>query len=229
LKKPYLKLYDKVDGFKVYLVDGSYIRSHLNDQFTNFAQHYRFPKMIPLKEFWLDDEYSNPKEYKFFIDHLLEEWKVMNRGVSYDKAIVEADAEEQRERDLEESGRFKIAKLGKIGDVAVWLVDGRKVRDDDFIDFTEGGHDLVYDFIPPNEIWLDNAVKPEERPYILAHEFDERKKMAETGEAYKHAHNQASYLELNLRHTKPNMGRLVHRKGRHKINKPIMTMLSKIK
>ena len=49
MKKPYIKKYGKVSGFKIYLVDGKYIRSNMDEEFTNCGQHYQF-KFIPKDE-----------------------------------------------------------------------------------------------------------------------------------------------------------------------------------
>ena len=40
--------------------------------------------------------------------------------------------------------------------VRVWVVDGRLVRSVFDVDFTEGGHDRVYEYVSPREIWIDN-------------------------------------------------------------------------
>lgn len=43
LKLPYLEKVDKRGNLEVWIVDGSYIRSHIDAEFTNFGQHYSFP------------------------------------------------------------------------------------------------------------------------------------------------------------------------------------------
>lgn len=218
MKNPYLELYKKENGFRVYIVDGAYIRKNLNDQFTNFGQHYRFPKMIPTKEIWIDKDYGNPNEYKYFIAHSIKEWELMRKGKDYDTAIAEADELEHGLRNKDEDNQYKIKQLDEIDGLSIWLVDGKKIRDDCFIDFTEGGHDLVYDWIPENEVWIDNSVSAKERAYIIAHEVKERQKM-EKGEKYKQAHNEASFFERHLRHKLPNIGRINAKKSRHHTKK----------
>jgi hypothetical protein len=213
MKKPYVKLYKKQNGFKIFIVDGSYIRSNLNDQFTDFGQHYRFPKMIPTKEFWLDKDFSNEPEYKYFIAHLMKEWELMKKGKNYKVAITEGDAVEQRMRNLDEAKDYKLKRLEDMDGIQVWLVDGEKIRDDVYTDFTEGGHDKVYDWIPPGEIWVDNNISAKERPYVIAHEYNERLQMAD-GVQYNPAHNRASFYERYLRHAVPNIGRLNAKKSR---------------
>jgi hypothetical protein len=47
LKPPYIQKIDQRGDLAVWIVDGSYIRGHINKEFTNFGQHYAFP-YIPL-------------------------------------------------------------------------------------------------------------------------------------------------------------------------------------
>jgi hypothetical protein len=50
-------LHHKLDtrgDITVRIVDGVYICGHMDEEFTNFGQHYRF-KFIPKNEFWIDN------------------------------------------------------------------------------------------------------------------------------------------------------------------------------
>jgi hypothetical protein len=212
--KPYIRMSGQVDGFNVWVVDGCYVREKLDEEFTNFGQHYEFP-VIPAAEFWLDEE-NSPGEQKFFIDHLLIEYRLMAGGMDYDRALDEADKAEKAERLATPAGRDGSALLaghrreelvarvhkqvldeGR-GGVKVWVVDGELVRDVFFIDFTEGGHDWVYDFVPAGEVWIDDDVRPEERRFILLHELHERALMS-SGWAYGRAHRDSSRIESHYR------------------------------
>jgi len=211
LDKPYIRKYDNRGDFVIFIVDGNYIRTNLDDQFTNFGQHYQF-KFIPLLEFWLDEE-AAPDEMEFYIDHLLVEHKLMAQGVPYEDAIVKSDQVERTERkklkisrDLK--GNLILPKNSKIhihiykklsNDITVWIVDGRLVRNKLDIDFTEGGHDFVYDYVPKNEVWIDNDLKLHEIDYILLHELYERNLMSK-GMGYLQAHTRASRVETYCRH-----------------------------
>lgn len=208
---PYIRYIGHRGKLKIYTVDGGYVRSNLDEEFTNFGQHFRFA-CIPEYELWLENE-AVPDERRFFIDHLLVEWKLMKQGLSYDVAITYASAKERSERArsrdpnkiLNRSGIPDPAKVhlrlltGTNSDVKVWLIDGRLVRSDFYIDFTEGGHEFVYDFVPPSEVWLDNDLAVSEYPYVLLHEFYERSLMAK-GMIYNNAHRRASKLEWSCRH-----------------------------
>ena len=83
--------------------------------------------------------------------------------------------------------------------VQVWIVQGRLVRSVFDIDFTAGGHDYVYEFVPANEVWIDDDIAEEERGYVLLHELHERNRMS-TGWSYDKAHAESSRLEYHCRH-----------------------------
>ena len=111
LKPPYLEQVDKHGDLNIWIVDGNYIRGHIDEKFTNFGQHFRF-SYIPEKELWLDQEAYND-ERQFFIEHLLVEYRLMKHGMPYEDAIVEADKHERNER--RRAGDLKkITKRNKI-------------------------------------------------------------------------------------------------------------------
>lgn len=210
-KPPYLKKVGNRGRISIWVVDGAYVRAHLDEEFTNFGQPLVF-ECIPKDEFWLDKE-AQEDEQRFFIDHLLMEHRLMERGVPYDEALERADkfelAERKRAGDV-----HKLTKGGDLPDakkvhvrlwkalesgVSVWIVDGRLVRSVFDIDFTEGGHDYVYEYVPQNEVWIDNDLDEAERPYVLLHELHERNLMAK-GWTYSKAHDDSSRIEYNYRH-----------------------------
>ncbi|MGA9751398.1 MAG: hypothetical protein WBS54_06395 [Acidobacteriota bacterium] len=212
LKPPYLERDETRGDIQVWIVDGPYIRGHVDEEFTNFGQHYRFP-YIPEKEFWIDRE-AEHDERRFFIDHLLVEHRLMAGGMPYEKAIVLADQAERKERRRAGDVR-KVTHAGKQlpegkevherlwkrleNGVSVWIVNGRLVRSVFDIDYTEGGHDYVYEFVPQNEVWIDDAIEEAERPFVLLHELHERNRMA-SGWPYSKAHAESSQVEFHCRH-----------------------------
>jgi len=209
---PYLRKDEKRGDFQVWIVDGAYVRGHIDEEFTNFGQHYRYP-YIPEKEFWIDKE-AEHDERVFFIDHLLVEHTLMAKGIPYDEAITEADRVERRERrragDVSKvthrgqqlpdpkAAQEKLWKKLENG-IEVWIVNGRLVRSVFDIDFTAGGHDHVYEFVPQGEVWIDDAIEEKERGLVLLHELHERNRMAE-GMPYSKAHLESSRLEFRCRH-----------------------------
>ena len=209
LKPPYLSKLAERGRFAVWSVDGTYIRARIDEEFTNFGQHFRF-KYIPMDEFWIDKE-AGHGEVEFFVDHLLVEHRLMAKGMPYDQAIEIADGAERAERrksaDFRRGlraglpdGRSVHERLWKsLADgVNVWIVNGRMVRSLFDIDFTEGGHDHVYEFVPTNEVWIDDDLEEVERPYVLLHELHERNLMAK-GWDYDRAHADSSKIEYHCR------------------------------
>ena len=212
-KNFYLKKIGSRGKIVIWLVDGIKIRRDLDKEFTNFGQHFCFP-FIPKYEFWIDRE-AVPNERRFFIDHLLIEWQLMKKGYPYSRAFRLADEKELSER--KKAGDFKkamnekgVLSVDKVhcrlletinNKISIWLVRGRLVRSVFDVNFTEGGHDLVYNYIPKNEVWLDNDVLAKERAYIILHELYERSLM-EQGLAYSTAHRKASDIEWRARHDK---------------------------
>ena len=95
--------------------------------------------------------------------------------------------------------RTKLWKKLKKSNINVYIVDGESVRNQHDVDFSEGGHGYVYDYIPKNEIWIDNDISIKERSKILAHEFIERGLMKDKGFDYETAHKKATKIESALR------------------------------
>jgi hypothetical protein len=211
-KPPYLQLVDSRGDYQIWIVDGAYIRGHIDEEFTNFGQHYRYP-YIPEKEFWIDKE-AEHNETSFFIEHLLIEHDLMAKGASYVDALTQADRIERKERrrvgdvrkvthqgkELPDANKVHEHLWKKLENgVSVWIVNGRLVRSAFDIDFTAGGHDHVYEFVPESEVWIDDAIEEKERGFVLLHELHERKRMAE-GLPYSKAHIESSRLEFHCRH-----------------------------
>ena len=80
----------------------------------------------------------------------------------------------------------------------VWFVKGRLVRSVYDVEFTEGGHEHVYEFIPRDEVWIDNDIHMDEQGYVVFHELHERNLMAK-GMNYDDAHEEASRCERYYR------------------------------
>jgi len=215
MKKPYLKKISKIGKFSVWWVNGMYIRNNVNREFTNFSHHFHF-KFIPKYEFWIDKEYDNGED-RFFIDHLLVEWKLMSKGIKYIPALDKACEKELQER--KKSSLFKkvgnkfkknpkkvpkevyikLLKEYSKDSIKVFLVNGELVRDLYYINFTEGGHEYVYNFVPKKEVWIDDDLSPQERKFVILHEVHERFLMSK-GYEYHKAHASSSAIEYEARH-----------------------------
>ena len=93
----------------------------------------------------------------------------------------------------------RVSFWGMLGDCAVWIVDGEQIRDVLFCDFTMGGSDARYEFIPPREIWIDRNLSSHDRRATLLHEAVERGLMIERGWTYGRAHDVATAKERVFR------------------------------
>jgi hypothetical protein len=209
-RMPYVRLLEKNGAVSVCVVDGAYVRKNLDEEFTNFGHHFSCTK-IPNNEIWLDQE-TVPDEQHFFLQHARVERELMAQGKDYDSARQAACREERQMRlkagDVRKVSQGKKTPLAEVvharlwkalGDgVQVWFVNGRLVRSMYDVEFTEGGHDYVYEFVPPNEVWIDDDVHEEERSAVLFHELHERNLMAK-GMDYDTAHEESSKLERHYR------------------------------
>jgi hypothetical protein len=86
-----------------------------------------------------------------------------------------------------------------LGPVDVRLVDGILVRSLYKTDYTEGGHHYVYRWVPKPEIWVERDIDPAELPFVVAHEYTERRLMRDEGLDYDKAHANCSKVEFALR------------------------------
>lgn len=207
---PYLNRLERRGPLSIWLVDGAYIRTNIDVEFSNFGHHYSTPE-IPKGEIWID-EGLDVGEHRFFIQHALVERRLMRAGKDYDTARAAGSAEERRMR-VAAGDLGKVIKGKNLPDaqlvhkelwktlpsgVQVWFVQGRLVRSVYDIDFTEGGHDHVYEYVPHGEVWIDDDMHENERGFILVHELHERNLMID-GMDYDQAHDRSSKLELHLR------------------------------
>ena len=201
----HLKLIKDFGPCQVWQIDGEKLRATKDIEFTNFGMYPDFD-YIPPNELWLDRE-AHPDERRFFVDHMLTQWKCLRRGYGNEKAVDKAYRVEKSERaksgdmkKVESSLDVHIKKCGKTKDgFVIWIVNGRLVRSDFFIDFVDGGHHLIYPWIPLKEVWIDDDLQPDEYPYVILHELHERKLMAR-GWTYNKAHQSASKIEFFCHH-----------------------------
>jgi hypothetical protein len=207
LKAPYIKKLKQRGRLSIWIVDGAYVRTNKDEEWDNYGHHYTF-KFIPRDEIWLDQQ-ADPDEQKFYVTHCLVERRLMMQGKDEDTARKEANKAERAARrragdvkkltqghELPDPEKVHVRLWKKLeNDVSVWIVNGRLVRSVFDIDFTQGGHEHVYEFIPRNELWIDDDVTDAERAYVLLHELHERNIM-EKGTDYERAHAESSKLEL---------------------------------
>jgi len=230
MKKPYMKKIGSFSGYNVYYVSGYVIRREIDKTFPNYGSHRSF-KFIPKNEFWIDYENRNKREAKYIIINFLAFEKEIEKGKNVDDAIKIANMIEKRERHkskwIKKLRKIKIKEkllkkihekrlFGKITDkLKIWLIDGDIVRSLFDVDFNQGGHGYVYQFIPKNEVWVDDYLYKKDITFTIVHELHERRLMIKgwkydnvgiakiarrKGDNKKYSHPAAEDLEFWLRH-----------------------------
>jgi hypothetical protein len=209
----YIKKIEDVGKYTIWLVNGEYIRKNLNENFVEYDRHYHLP-FIPVNEFWIDQN-TNPDEWFFWVEHFIKEQAELDKGLGYEAAKAIGDRAEKKQRmtvlhigqrkPVKESREDILKEIHQTlltdyptTNLKIWLIDGKVVRDHYLLDYADGGHDRVYDFIPDNEIWLENTLSKAEIPFILVHELHERFLMGQ-GKDYPHAHRGATIIEDHYR------------------------------
>jgi hypothetical protein len=95
--------------------------------------------------------------------------------------------------------KLKKTKIGKIGPFMAYRVDGHYIRDCIDIDYTTGGNFARDSYIPIDEIWIDNLMKPGEVGPTLVHECVETLLMTKMEVEYENAHDAANIFESKMR------------------------------
>jgi hypothetical protein len=95
--------------------------------------------------------------------------------------------------------RKKLIVTTKDG-VKIYLINADHVRDEIDIDYTMGGHAYVYpNYIPEDEVWIDEEMNKEDQYSTIVHETTERNEMRNRHLDYSKAHDDASAAELKVR------------------------------
>jgi hypothetical protein len=95
--------------------------------------------------------------------------------------------------------RIVIRHYGSISGFDIEIVDEEYIRQNIFIDFTEGGNHERYSWIPENQIWIGDDVSAGEIVVTVFHEFTEQRFMRD-GNDYDTAHDMATEMEDAMRH-----------------------------
>ena len=207
------KHFDQYGKYSVFLVNGEEVRdsSSAGEEFGGSGDHIFYPKVIPDNEIWIEDDISE-KERPVLIAAELYFLRHMDHGMSKDAAYDRMLAKEKDYRDSVKQSKKNPSKTdkkahpkvyakryGKIDGLDVWLVNGDEVRNRYKTDFIEGGHGLVYSWVPNNEIWLELGMHQDEYPYVLLHEYVERVLMKTREMKYDEAHRIAAKVEFAMR------------------------------
>lgn len=194
-----IKKLGTISGVDIYVVDATKIRKTVNIDFTNWGSN-EFQEYVPKNQIWIDSV-INADEIQFFVQHALNVKKDMASGSSLENASINANKKEiiQRNRLYKPNGEVKLKPLLQASKLKVFSVDGFAVRNNYDIEYAMGGHDLIYSYIPQNEIWLEDTYKDaDEWPFIFLHELFERNHMQDH-EQYTLAHSEANQVELDAR------------------------------
>ena len=89
-----------------------------------------------------------------------------------------------------------------IDKITIKLVDGGEIKKKYSADFVEGGHDLVYNYIPAKTIWIDKLIDSSQWQFIIAHELVERFLMYKHKLKYELAHEISNLVEIHYRKKK---------------------------
>jgi len=181
--------------FKVKIVDGKSLRDR-NPDFTNYGHHQLFSE-IPENEVWIDSS-SKPEELSFFILRALYECMLYDRGLAKDEVSSAGKALDKNLRNKIPTEPIHVRKLLDFGDLHVWAVQGDQVRKQHDPNFIMGGHGYVYDYVPKDEVWIEDALPPRDKTFTLLHELYEIGLMRE-GRPYNSAHEETTYIEKKLR------------------------------
>jgi hypothetical protein len=227
--------------YTVYSVNGLAVRNvaRPDEEFGNFATPDELPGLVPECEIWISEKLA-PKEGVFFIANALARSKRRAEGAT-DKAYDGGLEVERVLRARLNGVGFRDGKPHKHvpeaiyleryitlpdpkGPVKVWVVDGNLVRSYYKTDYTEGGHGYVYPWVPRPEIWIEDGVDRRELPFIVSHEYLERRLMRDEGIDYDTAHEICSKVEFDLRKAAGATPLLV--RGRRKSQKKDLTRLT---
>lgn len=211
-KKRYLSHADVT----LYSVYGLAVRnaSAADEEFGNFATRDEFPDVIGEREAWVSETLVR-EEGVFFAANALAYLARVAAGQP-DAAYA---AGEDAERALRESVTGLAYRDGRPharvpdgvylsdyltlpdpkGAVRVRRVNGNLVRCYYKTDYTQGGHGFVYPWVPKGQIWVEHGVDEREVPFVVCHEYLERRLMRDAGLGYDRAHAIASALEYDLR------------------------------
>ncbi len=221
--------------YTVYSVNGLAVRNFArpDEEFGNFSSRDEFPDLIPEGEIWVSEKLA-PREGVFFIANALARLSRRAAGLSAEKAYEEGLEVERLLREKLNGVEFRDGKphrqvpdrvyLEKYatlpdtqGEVEAWVVDGNLVRSYYKTDYTEGGHGYVYPWVPRGQIWVEDGVDRRELPFIVSHEYLERRLMRDEGLEYDPAHEACARAEYDLRKAEGATPLLV--RGRRKFGK----------
>lgn len=166
-------------------VDAARIRNTVDTDFSGVGTHADYT-YIPLGELWIDKRLKDEKPLFVAL------WKLERSMRGKPFRLIREKA--KKTLTVPKTTKVKVTKTARKGNIKIVYVDGATVRAGLDPYFLLGGHDLVYPYVPKNEVWIDDRQDPKETRYTLIHELDERERMSK-GMAYDDAHDFALAAE----------------------------------
>ncbi len=174
------------------IVDGFEIRNKIDVDFSGVGSKTMYA-YIPEEELWIDTVLSAEKEFYEKL-HALEK-QLLEKGIPYSEARKKVCDEflQPKPHNLE----VEIYSFPVDTGLRCSVVDGTIVRKYFDPKFIQGGHHLVYSYMPAHHIWIEEAFK-KEWDFIIAHEKYEQNVML-AGLNYDYAHDLACAVEKQER------------------------------
>lgn len=168
-------------------VNGWNIRNTIETDFNGWGRHDSYA-FIPQGELWIET-YMKPE-----LQFILKVCRLEHKRAGKKFSVIRKQAKKL----LDPSVLVLATQRERKGKLWVVWVDGATVRRKYDPYFVSGGHDLVYTYIPRNEIWIDVLAGKKEGKYTLIHELYERQLMLR-GMKYDDAHDFALAEERRQR------------------------------
>lgn len=115
------------------------------------------------------------------------------------KQFLKEDDYERFVQNNSQDVEIKKTPILKYKDVTVMIVDGEEVRNKISVDFTMGGHGYVYDFVPKDEVWVEDLKSDFDKKATILHELIEKYLMQRYEMDYEPAHSIATKVEYAMR------------------------------
>lgn len=123
---------------------------------------------------------------------------------------------------------FYLKKIGRRGKIAIWLVDGLRIRRDLDPEFTNYGQHFKFFYIPEDEFWIDREAVPDERGYFIDHLLTEWKWM-KRGEGYLQALDKADLIEKSEREKSREVKKIIERDLKERLEAIHQSLLGQTK
>jgi len=176
---------------EIYFANGRFLRQRCPD-FSSFGQDgtrelARLWPEVPYDTVIIDEIYID--EVSFICNQIYLYWGL--EGKAYDR---KRDQERQKLGTSAANFSNFITKIIDGGRGISWVeYDGKGVRENIDGEVFQGVNDLIYSFVPPRTVGVENQMNKQEKPYILLHELIERIHLTK-GLSYRQSH----HLHANL-------------------------------